>query len=83
MIKELLKEGDTILLVQDFNGSMIVIIGEASDEVISTAAKIAIRYSKGKDEPKATVRYSEFGSKEHKIIEQTCATDEEINSYLI
>ena len=83
MIKELLKEGDTILLVQDFNGSMIVIIGEASDEVISASAKIAIRYSKGKDEPKATVRYSEFGSKEHKIIEETCATDEEINSYLI
>jgi len=83
MIKELLKEGDTILLVQDFNGSMIVIIGEASEEVISVAAKIAIRYSKGKDEPKATVRYSEFGSKEHKIVEDTCATDEEINSYLI
>ena len=83
MIKELLKQGDTILLVQDFNGSMIVIIGEASDEVISASAKIAIRYSKGKDEPKATVRYSEFGSKEHKIIEETCATDEEINSYLI
>jgi len=74
---------DTILLVQDFNGSMVVIIGEASEEVISVAAKIAIRYSKGKDEPKATVRYSEFGSKEHKIVEQTCATDEEINSYLI
>lgn len=83
MIKELLKEGDTILLVQDFNGSMVVIIGEASDEAIYAAAKIAIRYSKGKDEPKATVRYSEFGNKEHKIIEETCATDEEINSYLI
>lgn len=83
MIKGLLKEGDTILLVQDFNGSMVVIIGEASDEVISAAAKIAIRYSKGKDEPKAIVRYSEFGSKEQKTIEETCATEEELNSYLI
>ncbi|MFR1709895.1 MAG: DUF814 domain-containing protein [Clostridium sp.] len=83
MIKDLLQEGDTILLVQDFNGSMVVVIGEASDEVISIAAKIAIRYSKGKDEPKVTVRYSEFGSKEHKTIEETCATEEELNSYLI
>jgi len=62
---------------------MIVIIGEATEEVISIAAKIAIRYSKGKDEPKVTVRYSEFGSKDHRIVEETCATDEEINSYLI
>jgi len=83
MIKSLLNEGDTILLVQDFNGSMIVIIGEATEEVISIAAKIAIRYSKGKDEPKATVRYSEFGSKDHRTVEEICATDEEINSYLI
>ncbi|MEG1256460.1 tRNA 4-thiouridine(8) synthase ThiI [Clostridium sp.] len=82
-IKDLLRKNDTIFLVQDFNGSMVVIVGEATDEVISIAGKIAIRYSKGKDEPKAIVKYSTFGSQDHGVIEETCATDDEINKYIV
>ncbi len=83
IIKGLIGNDDTILLVEDFNGSMVVIVGEATKEVIAIAAKIAIRYSKAKDEPKATVKYSTFGKKERNIIEETSATEDELNTYII
>lgn len=83
VIKQYLGKDDTILLVKDYNGSMIVIIGQATDEVIKFAAKVAIRYSKGKDEPKVMVKYSKFGEQVHNIIEETCATDEELDAHII
>lgn len=83
IIKSLLGPEDTIVLVRDFNGSMVVIVGQATDEVVRYAAKVAIRYSKGKDEDKVAVRFSRFGQKEHAIIEEICATDEELSACLI
>lgn len=83
IIKQYLGKDDTILLVKDFNGSMVVIIGEATEEVLKFAAKVAIRYSKGKDEPKATVKYAKFGEQVHSTLEETCATDEELNAHII
>ena len=83
ILKKYLGKDDMILLVKDFNGSMVVIIGESNDEVLSFAAKVAIRYSKGKDEPKVTVKYSKFGEQTHGTIDECCATDEELNAHII
>ena len=62
---------------------MVVIIGEATEEVISFAAKVAIRYSKGKDEPKVTVKYAKFGEQNHGTIDEVCATDAELDAHII
>ncbi|MDU4892387.1 MAG: DUF814 domain-containing protein [Clostridium sp.] len=83
LLKKYLGKDDTILLVKDFNGSMVVIIGEATEEVISFAAKVAIRYSKGKDEPKVTVKYAKFGEQNHGTIDEVCATDAELDAHII
>lgn len=83
LLKKYLGEDDTILLVKDFNGSMVVIIGEATEEVISFAAKVAIRYSKGKDEPKVTVKYAKFGEQNHGTVDEVCATDAELDAHII
>lgn len=83
LLKKYLGKDDTILLVKDFNGSMVVIIGEATEEVIRFAAKVAIRYSKGKDEPKVTVKYAKFGEQNHGTVDETCATDAELDAHII
>lgn len=83
IMKTLLGHGDTIVLVKDYNGSMVVIVGEATEEVKAFAARVAIRYSKGKDEEKVAVKFTKFGEKNHEIIEESCATDEELNSHII
>lgn len=83
LLKKYLGQDDTILLVKDFNGSMVVIIGEATEEVIRFAAKVAIRYSKGKDEPKVTVKYAKFGEQNHGTVDETCATDAELDAHII
>ncbi|MEG2935748.1 MAG: tRNA 4-thiouridine(8) synthase ThiI, partial [Clostridium sp.] len=82
LLKKYLGKDDTILLVKDFNGSMVVIIGEATEEVIRFAAKVAIRYSKGKDEPKVTVKYAKFGEQNHGTVDETCATDAELDAHI-
>lgn len=83
ILKNLIGIGDTIVLVKDYNGSMVVITGEATDEVKKFAAKVAVRYSKGKDEEKVAVRFTKYGQKEHEIIEESSATEEELNSHII
>ena len=83
LLKKCLGKDDTILLVKDFNGSMVVIIGEATQEVLRFAAKVAIRYSKGKDEPKVTVKYAKFGEQVHSEFDEACATDLELDAHII
>lgn len=83
VLKKLIGEGDTLLFVKDYNGSMVVIIGEADKEVIELAAKIAVRYSKGKDMPEVTVKYGKFGAKLDNEVVVAAATDEELNKYMI
>lgn len=83
IIKKLLKEGDTLLFAKDFTGSMVVILGKYTEESLRFAAKVTIRYCKGKDEPRVEVKYGGFGEPMDNIIEETCATEDEINKHII
>lgn len=83
ILKGLIGQGDTIVLVKDYNGSMVVIVGEATEEVKRYAARVAIRYSKGKDENNVAVKFTKYGEKECTIMNENCATEEELNSHII
>lgn len=83
ILKGLIGQGDTIVLVKDYNGSMVVIVGEATEEVKKYAARVAIRYSKGKDENNVAVKFTKYGEKECTIVNENCATEEELNSHII
>jgi len=82
-IKQHLTEEDMVFLAKDFNGSMIIIVGEPEEADIEFAAKITARYSKGKDNSTVTVRYGKYKEKNDKYIDVQPAMDEEINKYIL
>lgn len=83
VLKTLIRKGDSLLLVKEFKGSMVVIVGEPNMEDIEFAAKVAARYSKGKDEESIEVKYGGYGQRLEKSIEVKSATDEEVNKYIL
>ncbi|MEW9094478.1 MAG: tRNA 4-thiouridine(8) synthase ThiI [Clostridiaceae bacterium] len=82
-IKKYLDEEDWIFFAADYNGSMVLIIGEPSEEDFELAAKITGRYSKGKDEDSIKVKYGKFKSLPNNCIWVKPAMEEEINKYII
>lgn len=82
-IKQYLDKEDFIFFAEEFNGSMIVIVGEPKEEDIEFAAKITARYSKGKDEKLVKVKYGKFMKPLDNHIEVEPATEEEINQYIL
>lgn len=83
LLKELLTKEDLIFLSRDYTGSIVVIIGEATNEDIEFAAKVSGRYSKGKDERIVSVNYMEYGNAIYKSIDTAPAKEEEINNYIL
>ena len=82
-IKNYLDEKDVVFFAADYNGSMIVVIGEPNKEDIEFAARVTGRYCKGKDEAILKIKYGSFNNKLSNFIEVKAATDEEINKYII
>ncbi len=82
-IKQYLTKNDLIFLANDFNGSMVIILGEFTQEDIEFAAKITGRYCKGKDEEKIKIKYGYFKKPLDKFVEAKAATEEEINKYIL
>lgn len=82
-IKQYLTKKDMIFLAKDFNGSMVIIIGEATEEDIEFAAKITGRYCKGKNEEKIAIKYGYYKQPLDKFMEVKAATEEEINKYIL
>lgn len=83
LIEQLLSPGDLMFLPRDYNGSTIVIIGEATNEDIEFAAKITGRYCQGKDEKTITIKYGNYGDMLNRFIDITPSTEEEINKYIL
>ncbi|HAG42411.1 MAG TPA: tRNA 4-thiouridine(8) synthase ThiI [Clostridium sp.] len=83
IIKNLLIKNDTIFLAADFKGSMVVIIGEPTEDDIELAAKATARYSKGKDEEFVTVKYGKYGKPSNNIIKVKTVNDNELEKYII
>ncbi|MCY6958759.1 tRNA 4-thiouridine(8) synthase ThiI [Clostridium brassicae] len=82
-IKKFLTIEDTGFLVKDFRGSMVVIIGNPSEEDIEFASKVAGRYSKGKDEEMIKVMYGYYTKPYDKFLQVKPADDDEISKYII
>ncbi|AWI07632.1 DUF814 domain-containing protein [Clostridium drakei] len=82
-IKQYLTKKDMIFLASDFNGSMVMIIGEATEEDIEFAAKVTGRYCKGKNEEKIEIKYGYYKQPLDKFMEVKAATEEELNKYIL
>jgi tRNA-specific 2-thiouridylase len=83
ILKELLEDGDLKFSAVDYNGSTVVIIGEATDEDIEFAAKITGRYCKGKDDETISIKYGICNDSLSNSIVISPATEEEINKYIL
>ena len=83
LIKPILNSNDTGFVVDKYTGSMVVLVGEATEEGIKLAASIAARYSKGKDEENVTVRYGNVTKPYNGIANVKPVTDKELEKYMI
>lgn len=83
LLKQFLTEDDLIFLATDYTGSMVVIIGKATNEDIEFAAKVSGRYCKGKDDKIISIRYGRYAHPLNKTIDTEPATEEEIENYIL
>lgn len=82
-LKKLLTPEDTGFLVKNFRGSMVAIIGKYTEKDIEFAAKVAGRYSKGKDEEVVRVMYGKYTKPYDKFVDVKPASEAEITQYII
>lgn len=82
-IKELVSSEDTGFLVKNFRGSMVIIVGKPTEKDLEFAAKIAGRYSKGKDEDEVEVMYGSYSKPYNNTINVKPANDVEVNEFII
>lgn len=83
IMKKLLDENDLVFQVQNYNGSMVAIVGKASGEDIEFAGKAAARYSKGRDQESVIIRYGFYKKSYDKRLEAKKTSDEELQKYII
>jgi tRNA U34 2-thiouridine synthase MnmA/TrmU len=81
IINKLLEPEDLMFLTVDYNGSAVVIIGEATKEDVDFAAKLSGRYCKGKDNKIISIKYGGFGDPLNNFMDTAPASQEEINEY--
>lgn len=82
-LKKLLTSEDVGFLVKNFKGSMVIIVGDYTEKDIEFAAKVAGRYSKGKDEEVVRVMYGNYTKPYDKFVDVKPASEEEITQYII
>jgi tRNA-uridine 2-sulfurtransferase len=82
-MKKFLKEADLVLFTRDYTGSMVAITGNPGEEDIAFAARVAGRYSKGKDLQEVTVSYERNGQPLEKSFAVVPAKDNEIEMFMI
>ena len=83
IMKKLLSKDDMIFLARDFKGSMVVAIGDISEEDIELAAKVTARYCKGKDENEIIVKYGMYGKPSNNEIKVENVDDSYLAKYII
>lgn len=84
-IKALLGNKDMMFLATKFRGAM-VIIPEGNDPIdddLTLACRLAVRYSKGREEKKVEVKYGNFSTKFINSKEVESITQEELDRYNI
>ncbi|WP_298844913.1 tRNA 4-thiouridine(8) synthase ThiI [Clostridium sp.] len=83
LLEQLLTKEDLMFLAKDYNGSIVAIIGIATDEDIEFAARITGRYCKGRDDKNVSISYGKDDLSLDKYIDVMPATQEQINNYII
>jgi len=84
-IKELLNKNDIMFLTSKYNGAMVIIPegNVPTENDIMIACRIAVRYSKGKDENEVEVKFGQVSTDfKNKRIDD-CITQEELDKYNI
>lgn len=84
-IKALLTTNDMVFLTSNFNGAIVIIPegNNPSEEDITLACKIAVRYSKGKDEKLVKVKYGNALTAFNSTKEVEAISQEELERYNI
>ena len=84
-IKQLLNNKDTMFITSKFTGAMVIIPeGEnPTDEDFTFSCRLAVRYSKGKDEELVQVKFGKVSTEFNMTKEVNAMTQEELDKYII
>ncbi|OOM71119.1 tRNA-specific 2-thiouridylase MnmA [Clostridium puniceum] len=84
-IKQLLNNKDIMFITCDFNGAMVIIPeGEKpSDDDLTFACRLAVRYSKGKNEELVKVKFGKVSTEFDEAKEVTAMTQDELDKYIV
>jgi tRNA U34 2-thiouridine synthase MnmA/TrmU len=84
-IKQLLNNKDMMFITSKFNGAMVIIPegDNPTDDDLTFACRLAVRYSKGKDEELVQVKFGQFSTEFNMIKDVTAMTQEELDKHNI
>lgn len=84
-LKKLLNNKDMMFITCNFNGAMVIIPeGEnPSDEDLTIACRLAVRYSKGRDEDLVQVKLGKISTEFTDTKEVKTMTQEELDKYIV
>ncbi len=84
-IKELLNNKDIIFLTSNFNGAMVIIPEgtNPTDDDLTLACRLAVRYSKANNQELVRVKYGKFKTEFNEIQDVNTITQEELEEYSI
>ena len=83
--KQLLNNKDMMFITSKFNGAMVIIPegDNPTDDDLAFACRLAVRYSKGKDEELVQVKFGQFSTEFNIIKDVTAMTQEELDKHNI
>jgi tRNA U34 2-thiouridine synthase MnmA/TrmU len=83
-IKQLLNNKDMMFITTKFNGAMVIIPegNNPTDEDLISACRLAVRYSKGKDEDIVEVKFGQVSTEFNMTKQVNAMTQEELDKYI-
>ena len=84
-IKQLLNNKDMMFFTSNYNGAMVIIPegNNPTDDDLIFACRLAVRYSKGKDEELVRVKFGNVSTEFHMTKDVNAMTQEELDKYNI
>ena len=84
-IKQLLNNKDMMFITSKFTGAMVIIPegNNPTDDDLIFACRLAVRYSKGKDEELVQVKFGKVSTEFNMTKEVNAMTQEELDKYII
>ena len=82
-IKKFINKEYYSLHTTDFSGALVLLESSGTEKDIHLAARIAARYSKGREEKDVKVKYGVYGQKLENTIVVEPISDDELEQYMI